>query len=89
MANSRMWREKLTLVEPHVELQKRRKKAEEKKMMQRTNIRKELATGIEFPGTIRLHPQTATVREREFNATFACVIPVGYDLITRSAINLR
>lgn len=54
-----------------------------------TNMRKKLITGIEFPGTIRLHPQAATVREREFSATFACVIPVGYDLITRSAINLR
>lgn len=52
-------------------------------------MRKKLTTGIEFPRTIRLHPQAATVREREFSATFACVIPVGYDLITRSTINLR
>lgn len=83
MINCRMRRK----INPHWATSSYKRK--EKKMMQRTNIQKELATGIEFPGTIRLHPQAATVREREFNATFACVIPVGYDLITRSAINLR
>lgn len=85
MAIFRTWRK----ISPHRTTLSNERKKRIKKMIQRTNMRKKLTTGIEFPGTIRLHPQAATVREREFSATFACVIPVGYDLITRSAINLR